>query len=72
MPDFINKIVIVEKEADESMFWLEVMNETGLVLINKLQHLLNEANELIAIFTAIGKTAKENQRNSKIHQLKNK
>jgi four helix bundle protein len=72
MPDFINKIVIVEEEADESMFWLEVMHDAGLVHLDKLRPLLVEANELTAIFTAIGKTAKENQRNSKIEQSKNK
>ena len=46
------------------------MNETGLVPIDKLRPLLIEANELTAIFTAIGKTAKENQRNSKIDNKK--
>ncbi|MES2268487.1 MAG: four helix bundle protein [Bacteroidota bacterium] len=65
LPDFINKIVIVEEEADESMFWLEVMTESGLVHLDKISALLNEANELTAIFTAIGKTAKENQKNAK-------
>ena len=40
MPDFINKIVIVEEEADESMFWLEVMHDAGLVQPDKLRPLL--------------------------------
>ena len=62
IPDFINKIVIVEEEADESMYWLEVMQESGLVNTDKIRPLLSEANELTAIFTAIGKTAKENQK----------
>ena len=72
VPDFINKIVIVEEEADESMYWLEVMHESGLVPFEKVKHLFSEANELTAIFTAIGKTAKENQNNSKIDKSKNK
>ncbi len=63
--DFINKIVIVEEEADESIYWLELMEESGLVQSDKLILLKKEAKELTAIFTAIGKTAKENQRNSK-------
>ena len=63
--DFINKIVIVEEEADESIYWLELMEESGLVQNDKLILLKKEARELTAIFTAIGKTAKENQRNSK-------
>ena len=61
--DFINKIVIVEEEADESIYWLELMEEAGLVNSKEIYALKKEANELTAIFTAIGKTAKANQRN---------
>jgi four helix bundle protein len=60
--DFINKIVIVEEEADESIYWLELMEEAGLVDSKSTYTLKKEANELTAIFTAIGKTAKANQR----------
>jgi four helix bundle protein len=63
--DFINKIVIVEEEADESVYWLELMEESGLVGIKDTITLKKEANELTAIFTAIGRTAKANQRNAK-------
>jgi four helix bundle protein len=63
--DFINKIVIVEEEADESIYWLELMEETGLVDPKEIYALKNEANELTAIFTSIGKTAKANQQNLK-------
>jgi len=59
--DFINKIIIVEEEADESLYWLEIMEESGLVNAELLTSLKKEANELTAIFTAIGKTAKLNQ-----------
>jgi len=64
--DFINKIVIVEEEADESIYWLELMEESGLVSSPIIITLKQEANELTAIFTAIGKTAKGNQKNSKV------
>ena len=63
--DFINKIVIVEEEADESVYWLELMEESGLVNSKETVALKKEANELTAIFTAIGKTAKANQRSAK-------
>ena len=63
--DFINKIIIVEEEADESVYWLELMEESGLVASANLTQLKREANEFTAIFTAIGKTAKEKQRISK-------
>jgi four helix bundle protein len=64
--DFINKIIISEEEADESIYWLELMEESGLVNNNSLLTLKKEATELTAIFTAIGKTAKENQRIQKL------
>jgi four helix bundle protein len=63
--DFINKIVIVEEEADESLYWLELMEESDLVNPSDLNILKKEANELTAIFTSIGKTAKANQQNNK-------
>jgi four helix bundle protein len=64
--DFINKIIIVEEEADESIYWLELIEESGLVDSNDISALKKEANELTAIFTAIGKTAKEKQRLNKL------
>lgn len=66
--DFINKIIICEEEADESIYWLDLLIEAELATESKVLPLRKEANELTAIFTAIGKTAKENQK-SKI--LKN-
>ena len=62
--DFINKIVIIEEEADEFIYWLELMEKSGLVKPEPIFPLKKEANELTAIFTAIGKTAKANQKNS--------
>jgi four helix bundle protein len=65
--DFINKIIISEEEADESIYWLELIEECRLGSTTTVMALKNEATELTAIFTAIGKTAKENQ---KIKNLK--
>jgi four helix bundle protein len=56
--DFIYKINIVEEETDESAFWLELIIEVELFPENKVRDLLNEANELTAIFVTTGKTAK--------------
>ena len=56
--DFIYKINIVEEEADETMFWLELIIETELLSEKRIKSLLKEADELTAIFTATGKTAK--------------
>jgi four helix bundle protein len=52
----------VEEEADESIYWLELMEESGLMNPKDIINLKKEANELTAIFTAIGKTAKANQK----------
>jgi len=56
--DFIYKINVVEEEADECAFWLELIIATGLMPEKKILSLLKEANELTAIFTATGRTAK--------------
>src|ERR1700749_1191476 len=56
--EFISKIGVVVEEADETVFWLEMLIESGIVRPKKLQNLLTEATELVAIFTASRKTAK--------------
>lgn len=56
--DFINKIKIVEEEADESSFWMEVITEIDSSQSKNFKSLLNEAGELTAIFTATGKTVR--------------
>src|SRR5438874_8605506 len=62
--DFVNKTSIVEEEADESCFWLELLNDRGLLAARRVQPLLKEANELTAIFVASRKTAVSRQRPS--------
>lgn len=55
---FVSKISIVEEEADESLYWLELATESGLVREENVKRLIKEANELTSIFTASRKTAK--------------
>jgi four helix bundle protein len=57
-PEFISKLGIVVEEADETVFWLELLGESGTVPASKLRALLAEGNELVAIFLASRKTAK--------------
>ena len=59
--EFISKIGIVEEEADESTFWLDIIPETKNSTVELVTPLLNEARELTAIFTAASKTAKQNK-----------
>jgi four helix bundle protein len=59
--EFISKLNIVLEEADESMFWLEIIGETNEKLdLTKLKSLHKESDELTAIFTASLKTARKN------------
>jgi four helix bundle protein len=57
--DFINKLKIVEEEADETLYWLGLIQRSGKIKPEKLQDLVNEASELLAIFVASIKTAKK-------------
>jgi len=54
--DFTYKISIAEKEASETMYWLEICSETGLGARQTCEGLLAESRELLAIFTAIGRS----------------
>ncbi|MEJ2099352.1 MAG: four helix bundle protein [Desulfobacterales bacterium] len=56
--EFRAKIGIVEQESDESLYWLELLKESGITKGRLLEELLIEADELVAIFTTIGKQSK--------------
>jgi four helix bundle protein len=56
--DFRNKIKIVEEEADETLYWLELIFESKILANILLEKLIKEADELTAIFTAISKTSR--------------
>ena len=57
--EFISKIGIVVEEADETVFWIECLIESGIIKPDLLADLLSEANELIAIFAASQRTARK-------------
>ena len=56
--DFIHKIALVEKEAAETQYWLELCEEAQIGGHEDRSWLVQEAGELVAIFTSIGKTSK--------------
>ena len=56
--EFIAKLGIVEEEADECGFWLEMLIESGLVSESKLKPLCEEANEITAMIVASIRTTK--------------
>ena len=62
--DMINKLKIVEEEADETLFWLEIITETELLPSPKLQNLMQETNELLAMTVSSINTLRRNNRKS--------
>jgi four helix bundle protein len=56
--EFVAKIGVVIEEADETVFGLGMLRDSAIVKPTKLDHMLDEANQLLAIFTASRRTAK--------------
>ena len=54
------------EEADESLYWLEVIKEAEIKIGQEVERLIDEANQLTAIFAATDKTAKQNKSKSDI------
>ena len=59
--EFISRMGIVAEEADESVLWLELLEDTSIVRHERLEDILKEAKELVAIFSTSLKTAKDNR-----------
>jgi four helix bundle protein len=59
--DFISKISVVTEEADETLFWFEVLIESALIKMNTVEPLMSECEELLKIFSASLATAKRNR-----------
>ena len=57
-PEFVSKIECGLQELDETVYWLELLVEAGILKQPTVQELLREAEELTAIFVASAKTAK--------------
>jgi four helix bundle protein len=68
--EMISRLSIVEEEADESAYWLELIGEHGLVPVRKLDALCKEADELTAIMVASRRTLRIRNRESKIQNRK--
>ena len=56
--DFINKLRIVEEECDESLFWMEIFTDAGLVKAARLRNLMAEGDEILRIVVPSVKTAR--------------
>jgi len=58
-PDVLAKLAIVEEEADETVYWLELLAESNIVVPERLSDLLKETNEITAMTVASIKTLRE-------------
>ena len=57
--DFKHKLGIAQKEINESIYWLELLNETDYLTKEQFEQINNDAVEIIKLITAILKSAKE-------------
>jgi four helix bundle protein len=57
--EFTAKVGVVEQEADEALYWLEIIHECNWVKQELVDSLITEADELVAIFTTIGRKSKK-------------
>ena len=62
--DFVHKLSIVEEEADESIYWMELLIEGEIIKEKLLENLMNEADQILSIIVSSIKTIKE-KRNPK-------
>jgi four helix bundle protein len=56
--DFTNKIKICESESSETIYWIEIITDMNWINTQKTEVIVSEANEILAIFTTIGKKLK--------------
>ncbi|HEY2784599.1 MAG TPA: four helix bundle protein [Fimbriiglobus sp.] len=56
--EFCSKMGIVEEEADESVYWIELLVESGIMPAERLQALMDEGNEIVSMVVASIRTAK--------------
>ena len=59
--DFIHKLGIVEEEADETLFWLELIVRSEILPPTRLEPLITEGSEILAIIVSSIRTAKRNK-----------
>jgi len=60
--EFYSKLSIVVEEADESVFWMEVLVEAEVVSQNEINSLMNEANEILKVVSTARKSVSDNKK----------
>ena len=62
-PDFIHKLSIAQKEINETIYWLELLNATNYLTLTEFESINKDAVEIIKLITSIIKTTKANINN---------
>jgi four helix bundle protein len=62
--DVVAKLGIVEEEADEAVYWMELLGDSGVIPADRLSALTKEGNELVAMTVASIKTLRSRQLSS--------
>ena len=68
--DFLNKINIALKEADETQYWLELLYESNYISEEQFRSLFNDSKIIVGTLVNIVKSVKENINKNKIWNLK--
>ena len=61
-PDFVSKMGTVEEEADETIYWMELLIDADIVKRTRIADLLDEADQILSIVVSSIKTAKAPRR----------
>ena len=72
--DFIHKIGIVEKEASETVYWMELLMESHLLTDEQRKNLMllaGESSELLALFSSISRTSRNGSRTQQTNEHSN-
>jgi four helix bundle protein len=64
--DILHKLAIVEEEADETLYWLELLAEAELIPEIRLKDLMSETNEIVAMIVASMKTIRTKHNNTNL------
>jgi four helix bundle protein len=62
-PDFVHKLAIAQKECNETIYWLELLEKTNYINAGQFESINNDAVDILKIITSIIKTSKSNINN---------
>jgi len=63
--EFVAKLGMVEEEADESLFWMELLTRADIIAEKKLKDLMGEGNEIVSMMVSSKRTARQRNKKTK-------